>query len=104
MIQGAGPGRWSGAGTALRPGERWAERRRAEVVATGPGAAKEPDMLDQLSQALIAIVNGLQAGLGAALELRTVLVIVTVLGLGWLAAVEIEELDRRGVKPSIRRH
>lgn len=61
-------------------------------------------MLDQISQALIAVYNGLLAGFGALMDLRTLLVLITVLGLGWLAAVEVEELDRRGFKPTIRRH
>lgn len=61
-------------------------------------------MLDQLSQFLVTLVNGLLAGVHGALSLRTLLVLVTLAGLAWLSAVEIEELDRRGAKPVIRRH
>lgn len=61
-------------------------------------------MLEQLSQVLVAMANGVLAGVGAVANLRTVLVLLTVLSLGWLAAVEVENLDRAGYKPSVRRH
>lgn len=61
-------------------------------------------MLDHVSQVLVAVVNGLIGAVGALVDLRTGLVALTLLGLLWLAAVEVEDLDRRSTKPTIRRH
>lgn len=61
-------------------------------------------MLESLSQLLIAVANGLLAGLQALGDLRVIFVVVTALGLLWLVAVEVEELDRQGAKPVPRRH
>ncbi len=61
-------------------------------------------MLNDLSTGLIAIFNGLLTMLGGLLDLRTILVVAIVVSLGWIAATEIEELDRMGAKPAVRRH
>lgn len=61
-------------------------------------------MLEQLSQVLIAMANGALSAVSAATNLRTLLVLATLVSLGWLAAVEVEDLDRSGYKPTIRRH
>jgi hypothetical protein len=61
-------------------------------------------MLESLSQLLIAIANGLLAGVTALGDVRVVFVVLTALGLLWLVAVEVEELDRQGVKPIPGRH
>lgn len=61
-------------------------------------------MLNDLSTGLIAIFNGLLTMLGGLFDLRTILVVAIVVSLGWIAATEIEELDRMGAKPAVRRH
>ena len=67
-------------------------------------ASNGANIMDQLSQSLIAIFNGLQVGLYSVFSLQTLMVLVLLYGLAWLAAVEIEELDRKGDKPTIRLH
>lgn len=61
-------------------------------------------MFDALANGLIAIFNGLWAFAGELLTLRVALIGLLVLGLGWMAAIEIEDLDRKGTRPTIRRH
>lgn len=61
-------------------------------------------MLEQLSQVLVTIANGVLAAIGAVMTLRTFLVLATIASLIWLALVEVEELDRRAYKPKIQRH
>ena len=45
-------------------------------------------MLDHISQVLVALANGLIAGAGALVSLRSLLVLSTLACLLWLAAVE----------------
>lgn len=61
-------------------------------------------MLDSLSQILIAVANGLLAGITALGDVRIILIGLTAIGLIWLVAVEVEELDRQGAKPIPQRH
>jgi hypothetical protein len=61
-------------------------------------------MLDALYTGFVAILNGLLTVLSGLIDLRTVLVVAIVVSLGWIAATEIEELDRMGAKPTVRRH
>lgn len=67
-------------------------------------AANERSMLDSLSQILVAIANGLYNVVQALGDVRVFLIALTAVSLLWLAAVEIEELDRQGAKPIPRRH
>lgn len=61
-------------------------------------------MLDSTSTGLTAIFNGLVALCDGLLDLRVALALVVVLSLFWLACTEVEELDRLGIKPYVRRH
>jgi hypothetical protein len=61
-------------------------------------------MLDALSNGLIATFNGLWAMTGGLISLRVALGVAIVGSLAWLAAIEIEELDREGTRPGVRRH
>lgn len=53
---------------------------------------------------LIALLNGLLTLLGHVLNLTTGAAIVLAVGLGWLALLEIDRLNRQGTKPVIGRH
>lgn len=60
--------------------------------------------MTSLSTGFIALFNGLLDllhALGSPLTLATVVSVASVL---WLAGVEVEELDRQGVKPDVGRH
>jgi len=61
-------------------------------------------MLDHISQVLVALANGVFAGVTTLVSLRTLLVLGTLACLLWLAAVEVEEMDRQFDKPDIRLH
>lgn len=61
-------------------------------------------MFDALATGLISIANGLLDFAGMALSLRTILILATLISLAWLAACEVEEMDRQGLKPTIRQH
>ncbi len=63
-----------------------------------------PGMLEHVANVLITIANGVVSVLGALTDLRVGLVLVSAVCLAWLAAVEIEQLDRRGYKPGVRAH
>lgn len=60
--------------------------------------------MDILSSGLIVIVNGLLTMLGA---LASPLTIAGAAGAGalvWLALIEVDELNRQGIKPLVGRH
>jgi hypothetical protein len=67
-------------------------------------AVTVPGMLEHVANVLITIANGVVSVLGALTDLRVGLVLVSAVCLAWLAAVEIEQLDRRGYKPGVRAH
>ena len=67
-------------------------------------AATVPDMLEHVASVLITIFNGAATVVGTVADLRVVLVVVCAASLAWLAAVEIEQLDRKGYKPGVRAH
>jgi hypothetical protein len=61
-------------------------------------------MLDRIADLLITIYNGTIGVLAGVFDLFTILVALSALSLVWLAACEIERLDRRGYKPGVRAH
>lgn len=61
-------------------------------------------MLEAVADVLITIANGAYSIASGVFTLRTILVLATVASLAWLAACEIEALDRRAYKPPVRPH
>ena len=74
------------------------------ALGTRPVAATVADMLEHVANILVTIANGAATVIGAVADLRVVLVAVSAASLAWLAAVEIEQLDRKGYKPGVRAH
>lgn len=73
-------------------------------LGTALGAPTGAAMFEAIANVLIAIANGALTILGGLLTLRVGLVVVIVACLAWLAAIEIEALDRRAYKPPVRPH
>lgn len=60
--------------------------------------------MDALGTGLILMANGLLTMVGELASPVTVMGVILVVAAGWLATVEIEELDRMGTKPDVGRH
>ena len=67
-------------------------------------APTERTMFEAVADVLITIANGAYSIVTGVVTLRTILVVVIVASLSWLAACEIEDLDRRAYKPPVRPH
>lgn len=61
-------------------------------------------MLSAFGNGLVAIVNGVLVLIERVANPTLVCGVLLALGLLWMAAVEIEELDRAGLKPVVDRH
>lgn len=61
-------------------------------------------MFEAVADVLTTIANGAYSIATGVFTLRTILVLVVIASLAWLAAVEIEALDRRAYKPTVRPH
>lgn len=61
-------------------------------------------MLDSFANGLITTINGLITLIGGLVSLPVLLVGLCAVSLLWLAACEIEDLDQRGIKPTVRRN
>jgi hypothetical protein len=57
-----------------------------------------------LSAGLVVIVNGLLTMLGAIASPLTIAGAAGLAALVWLALIEVDELDRQGIKPRVGRH
>ena len=60
--------------------------------------------MDILATGLVVIVNGLLTMLGAIASPLTIAGVAGVAALVWLALIEVDELNRQGVKPQVGRH
>ncbi len=61
-------------------------------------------MTDAIFNGVTATLNGLFSILSGILDIRVVFILLVVCSALWMAACEIEELDRQGVKPDVLRH
>lgn len=61
-------------------------------------------MFDSLANGAVATLNGLLSIAGGLVNLRVIFAVVVAASAVWLAACEIEELDRQGIKPDVVRH
>jgi hypothetical protein len=61
-------------------------------------------MFESLANGLTATLNGLLTMILGIADLRVVLFVAVAASAVWLAACEIEELDRQGIKPDVVRH
>jgi hypothetical protein len=60
--------------------------------------------MDALAAGIITIFNGLHAVFGHVLSPIALTVCILGASMAWLAAVDVEELNRRGTKPRVGRH
>lgn len=61
-------------------------------------------MFNSLSNGAVATLNGLLSIVGGLADLRVIFAVVVASAAAWLAACEIEDLDRQGIKPDVVRH
>lgn len=60
--------------------------------------------MEAIGTGLILIANGALTLLSQLVSLTTVVGLIAVASLWWLATTEVEELNRQGVKPDVERH
>jgi hypothetical protein len=60
--------------------------------------------MNALGTGLILMANGLLTMLHHLADKVTLVSVLSVLSLWWLATIEIEELNRQGTKPDVGRH
>jgi hypothetical protein len=60
--------------------------------------------MEQLGYGLIILLNGVFAAFGALLTPLTAAAVVTACSLGWMARLEIDEVNRRATKPQVGLH
>lgn len=60
--------------------------------------------MDILGTGLVLIANGALTMIGQLASFTTIVAVIAGVGLWWLALMEIEELDRQGVKPNVIQH
>lgn len=60
--------------------------------------------MDVVGTGLVLIANGALEIVHRFTSLTTIVVLVAAVSLWWLATIEIEELNRQGVKPDVTRH
>jgi hypothetical protein len=60
--------------------------------------------MDALSAGIITIFNGIHAAFNHVLSPIALTICILGATMAWLAAVDVEELNRRGTKPRVGRH
>jgi hypothetical protein len=60
--------------------------------------------MDHFGNGIVTVFNGIWTTLIAVASPLTLGLLVLVAGLGWLARLEVDELDRQASKPRIDRH
>lgn len=60
--------------------------------------------MDVVGTGLVLIANGALEIAHQFTSLTTIVVLVAAASLGWLATMEVEELNRQGMKPDVARH
>lgn len=60
--------------------------------------------MEALGTGLVLVANGALTIVAQFADLKTVVGAVAAVSLWWLATIEVEELNRQGVKPDVARH
>lgn len=60
--------------------------------------------MEHLASGIITLLNGLWFALGAFASPLAIAGVLAAASLAWLARMEVDELDRQGVKPLVDRH
>lgn len=69
----------------------------------GQAEQQQTSTMDVLGNGLITLLNGMLSMLATALNPMVVVGGILALSLAWLSLIELDELDRQGTKPEIRR-
>lgn len=60
--------------------------------------------MEPIGNGLILMFNGLCAGAGTVTDWKVLTGLAMIVGLAWMARLEVDDLDMRAAKPRVQRH